>query len=33
MNKSPIKDVLSWDEFLNETSKEDSYPPKKNKII
>ena len=33
MNKPPIKDVLSWDQFLNETLKEDSYPPKKIKLF
>ena len=33
MNKLLIEDVLSWDKFLNETLKEDSHPPKKNKVI
>ena len=33
MNQTPIKDVLSWDQFFNETLKEDSYPPKKIKLF
>ena len=27
--KNITMDVLSWEKFLNETSKEKSYPPKK----
>ena len=33
MSKLLIEDVLSWDKFLKETLKEDSYPPKKIKLF
>ena len=33
MNQTLIKDALSWDQFLSETLKEDSYPPKKIKLF
>ena len=33
MNKPLIKDVLSWNQFLNETLKEDFHPPKKIKLF
>ena len=33
MNKPLIKDVLSWDQFFNESSAEDSYPPKEIKLF
>ena len=33
MNKPLIKDVLAWDQFFNESSAEDFYPPKKIKLF
>ena len=33
MNEPLIKDVLSWDQFFNESSAEDSYPPKEIKLF
>ena len=33
MNEPLIKDVLSWEQFFNESSAEDSYPPKEIKLF
>ena len=33
MNEPLIKDVLSWEQFFNESSAEDFYPPKKIKLF
>ena len=33
MNEPLIKDVLAWDQFFNESSAEDSYPPKEIKLF